>query len=434
MSGAKDLEELMSKENFELRLRVEAQLKKKPLVFDSNGHCAKAPRELLWILEAQEGGHLPNLFEALQSKAPLTTPLILGEASVLNRCAYCGEWLQLATDGRRLFPSTPCSYPDGVPLSFELNVPSGVMVVGNDFREHFKVFGNYEVNTPLGCDQTTHAMAAIGCAHAFVGNSSPGMYRTGPDQFTIATEGYDDRSEKTRKPQGKQVASIDTDLWWYSIVDEDEFKRRGYKKGDYDVDRVKVTPGVYTFTHHAHMKSFDRSSSRPTIYTTIVWTRPPDPVKDYKKEAVSRNFTAGQVIANSMRRYPTLYNGLDAVQGVADHIFCVIGGGGSWHANGFVQYDPDMRADDPAVEIPVFNKKYQWYPLCEFSALWRAAGLGGGTALHLNPSFLALARNVSQCIITYGSEGSPQNVKIAVRCLKALNAKYPIAKTAKRKT
>ena len=176
-------------------------------------------------------------------------------------------------------PKNTCPYPNGIPLTFELNVPSGIMIVANDLRPHFDFVGDYDVNTAMGCVKTTKAMEAIGCAYAFVGNSCPGMYKTGENTFTISCGGYDEKTEEDIEPEGVRVAGIITDLWWYAIVDVDEFERRGCE-GQRGIDRVQVEPGVYRFTHFQHLDHDE--NDQPFIYTLIEWVRPPEPVRDYQ--------------------------------------------------------------------------------------------------------------------------------------------------------
>lgn len=221
-------------------------------------------------------------------------------------------------------------------------------------------------------------------------------------------------------PRGTHVASICTDLWWYSIVDYDEFKRRGCE-GEYsDAQLVSTKPGVYRFTHY---NTYSASYQKPHVYAKIEWVRDPDPVKDYASVWDKQNFTAGQVIAISIEKYPTLYGGPDGVRRVAEHILCVIGGGGDWHENGFLLYDPELSSDQEDVQIPLFDGAYDWYPMCRYSNLCRAAGIGD-YEIKLNPSFLALAYNVANCIVKHGSIKHPENVEIAKRCIEGLNKKY----------
>ena len=417
----------MKEDSFMLSMRVEEAWKDKGVNFDANGHKMSAPDHAL-ITEMSHLGEsvLQALLKAIKSQVPLADSITI-EGNCLNTCFACGEEPDFETDGIMIRPKTPCSYPNGIPLTFELNIPSGVMVVANDLRGHFDFEGDYDINTRIGCVRTTKAMEKIGCAYAFVGNSCPSIYKTGEDIFTISSGGYNKKTDEDIEPEGVHVASIITDLWWYSIVDADEFERRGCE-GQYAVDRVQVKPGVYRFTHFQHLDHSE--NDEPFTYTLIEWVRSPEPVCNYQAESTNKNITAGQVIYESIQRYPTLYDGEDAIQKVADHIFCVIGGGGDWHTNGFVQYDPDMSPDAPDIDIPVFNKVYRWYPMCEYSALCRAAGIGD-SVINLNPSFLALARNIIQSILTHGSEQihldtHNDNQEIARKCLEGLNKRYPL--------
>lgn len=357
------------------------------------------------------------------------------KGSYETECFVCGKKVALSTDGSTIFAAAPCPYPDGIPLEFELNVPSGVMVVANGLPR-FGILGNYNVNTTIGCVKTTKAMETIGCAYAYVGNTCPGMYRVGDNRFIIASggtgEGDDD---EPIDPPGEHVGGIITDLWWYSIVDLDEFKRRGLKEDRRNYDFVATKPGVYKFTHFVHLKSFEWDCKKPEIYTEIEWVRSPDPVKDYRAKFMAKNFTAGQVVSHMIKSWPGMYSGPDYIMRAADFVFCVIGGGGSWHPNGFVIFDPDMLFNTPEVEIPVFDKPFSWYPLSEkYSKLCCAAGIGE-KKINLNPSFAALAKNVAYCIAKHGnspSGGDPdpektsaRNKAIAQKCLEKLLEKYP---------
>ena len=244
-------------------------------------------------------------------------------------------------------------------------------------------------------------MENIGCAHAFVGNSCPDVYQTGRDTFVVVTPGYNEETDKELPPEGNRVAGVCTDAWWYSIVDGDEFTRRNCEE-EYDVEKVEVRPGVYQFTHFMHIKEKSEEkddSSKPFIYTEIRWIRQPDPVRDYQKEWSKKNLTAGQIIYNLIERFPTLYDGDDAVQKAANKIF-FIGRKGDWHENGFVQYDAGMKADAPSVDIPVFDKPYRWNTHLDLDSLPVLVANGSN---FLNPSFLELAINVVRYIAKHGA-------------------------------
>ncbi len=413
-----------------LGIEIEEFLKEE-ILFDANGHSLFRPDIFFRALRSLKKSSLLALSRAIKTKIP-STAMIKFKGLYGCRCDMCGLMPTFVTDGIRLKVLEPCDYPGVLPLSCELNIPSGIMMVANDLRPAFDVFGNFGINSKIGCLKTTRAMADIGCAFAFVGNSCPSMYRFPGNRFTIANYGSGYLLDGILKHQrGRRVAGICTDLWWYSIVDGDEFKRRGCES-KHQADSVRIKPGVYRFSHHMYERDFDHDA-RHIIYSSIEWIRPPDPVKDYLAEFRRRNFTAGQVISSLMTQRPDLYS---SVRSIADHIFCVVGGGGNWHPNGFVQYNPDMSIDCPEVAIPKFTGVDHWYPLSEYSSLCCAAGIGK-ESIFLNPSFAALAKNVASCIADHGmKKGSNltdeqyktenQNTKeLAMRCLKALEEKYP---------
>jgi len=271
----------MNENFFMLSVKVTTALEGKEVTFDANGHKVLKLDTGVILLELMKLGEntLRSILHAINSQVPLSDFVVL-RGNVLIPCYTCGEEPDFETNGLVLRAKSTCPYPDGIPLIFELNVPSGVMIVANDLRRHFDFQGYYSVNTVIGCVKTTKAMEAVGCAYAFVGNSCPGVYKTKEDTFVIASMGYDRETDKEIQPEGVHVAGIVTDLWWYSIVDGDEFARRGCE-GEYDVDRVQVRPGVYRFTHHS-LDHEDNFETQPFIYTLIEWVRPPDPVRDYQ--------------------------------------------------------------------------------------------------------------------------------------------------------
>ena len=420
-------EDIMLIRRVKARFPIDDAVRKNKIKFSCGGHSIGKPDYLTVQLDALSDQALTELSRAVKKGKKLDKPIIL-KGNCLNKCFICGEEPDLCIDGVSMRPEKPCAYPKGISLSFELNVPSGVMVVANDLRPEFKVLGDYDINTRMGCVKQSLAMAKQGCAHAFVGNTCPGVYKVGKDKFVIANPIYDEKRDKTVLPKNwEEVASICTDLWWYSIVDADKFKRRGLKFGE-GIDKVNVRPGVYKFTHFRHLLDFDDSSGKKVIFSEVQWVRPPDPVIDYMGGFMKMSFTAGQVIYNHITQWPTLYKGANGIQRVADHIFCVNGGGGDWHPNGFVQYDPDMPANSPEVPIPQFDQPYHWYPLSEgYCALDRAAT----GKLNLNLSFAALAKNVLRCIIKHGSRSSRNKKedrnsrKLAEKFLKNIDKLYP---------
>lgn len=252
-------------------------------------------------------------------------------------------------------------------VTFELNVPSGIMVY-NDSLPEFEVLGDYDINTEEGCIKQTLAMTKIGCAHGFVGNTCPGIYQVDKDRFTVAIPGYNKKTLNSKRYKGKQVGSITTDLWWFSLADGDEYQKRG---GDLDdVRQTKVRPGVYQVVHNL---DFRRDRTKQFDFAVITWIREPDPPKDYLEEFRNRNYTAGQIIDDMRKRSPRYYGGENGMFLAANMLMCVIGTGGNWHPNGFVQYEPELPEGLEECPIPQFDECFKWYPLSEYSALVGAA-------------------------------------------------------------
>ena len=439
---------------------LESRIKAKKIAVETGGHeIYFDPMQVRMRLLDPEDGVQEALMEALKTGTKMTTPFVIGEASrSYGGCGYCGVKVPWTTDGTRVYTDSVCAFPNGLEYSFELNVPSGVMIVANDLRPAFEPEGDFSINAPSENMKCTLAYAEIGCAHAFVGNSCPAVYMQEDGTMLIGSPGYTrGGNEKKNDPRfANRVASICTDLWWYSIVDQDEFTRRGLKLGYSGAEPVTVKPGVYRFAHYFFRRDFDHDAyDKPTVYSKIEWVREPDPVRDFAAERAGMNFTAGQVIANSIKKWPTLYSGHFATRSVADHIMCVIGGGGSWHENGFVVYDPEMKASDPEVAIPDFSdptyravrekdeldeligrvREERWYPLCEYSGLVKA----GKGQIHLNPSFVALARNVAKAVMSVPEPKQPsggstslkdtitawrRNVKAATEALAGIDKLY----------
>lgn len=381
------------------------------------------------IFDIVKSKDMKTLIEVMSSKHQPDKWIPLRK-SILCRCSNCGDAVQFMFNGKTLKIEDECPFKGNVSYEFELNVPSGKMVVANDLRQYFRVIGHYDVNTAKGCMLTSQKYAEVGMAHAMVGNTCPGVYKLANDKFAI---GY--------RVKGRKVGSVCTDLWWYSIADFDEYHKR---KCDVDHNVVKCKPGVYKFKHLYHNVERDASGS---VYTQIDWVRDPDPIKNYSSDYDSLNLTAGQVVKEALkwnihthdiegRKRPLK----EAIMFAADHILCVGGNGYEYHKNGFLSVSPDLNNDSPSIKIPLFDREHGWYPLYKDSFLVRASGNGEEPYWHdgltpkdliLNKSFVALAFNVLHCIVKYGvikqlvHDQSESTVEYANLALKGFMNKYP---------
>ena len=220
----------------------------KELPFRANGHrCSLAD------------GAVATVFDDLALPRSLS-PFIpqLGSA----RCWTCGDALELAVSDDSVSVREPCAYPDGITTVITLAVPSGRLIVSDslrpayDWREEDLTAG---YNCSLGQAQAIRVMAAQGCAFGYVGNSCPGLYRTGDGTYAVASPAYDEEADKELPPDGwEELAGIITDLWAYSIADYADWENRdaGRSAARWGRTAVDVTPGTYEFTHHTGERSF----------------------------------------------------------------------------------------------------------------------------------------------------------------------------------
>ena len=197
-------------------------------------------------------------------------------------CSKCEYHIPIFFDGHNII-ADKCCRPDEVPApEFELNVPSGYLIVSDDLRGNgFELsYSVGNLNNDYTLMDVPYHYANIGMAHAFVGNSSPRLYRIkGTDTYVIRDyipeadwdEDYHPETSYEKEPENyEKLAQILTGLWWYSIVDYDEFLKRGNtfeSKEDSNLHKVAVKPGVYRF-HHQPL---------PPYQTTFTWIRDPDP-------------------------------------------------------------------------------------------------------------------------------------------------------------
>ncbi len=104
----------------------------------------------------------------------------IGFVSVFDHlftCRTCGDHVALDIREDIVVAKEECPYPDGLVTVTEVAFPSGSIVVSDDLRDIYDVsdkdrsFASY--NSSLGVAQVVEAMAEIGCAYGYVGNTSP---------------------------------------------------------------------------------------------------------------------------------------------------------------------------------------------------------------------------------------------------------------------
>jgi hypothetical protein len=185
-------------------------------------------------------------------------------------CAVCDQRPQVQVLPTEVAVTNSCPYPNGIITEITLAVPSGKIVVADSLSPLYHwdrdEVGDY--NSTAGQAKAIRAMEAAGCAYGPVGNSCPGLYRTGPDSYTIARPGWDDDYEEL-PAEGERLAGICTNSWGYSIADLDDFLQRGGDVDGFDADVVEVSPGVYRFTHLTGQADFDHYAAGPLVFARV---------------------------------------------------------------------------------------------------------------------------------------------------------------------
>ncbi|MFD6115524.1 hypothetical protein ACFWG0_36315 [Streptomyces yangpuensis] len=103
-----------------------------------------------------------------------------------------------------------------------------------------------------------------------VGNSCPGLYRTGPDSDIIASPRYDD-DDNPSLPESARLAGICTDLWAYPISDLEHWKSQGGDSANlgWSDTVVEVPPGTCRFIHHSGERGFDRDAVETVTFAHV---------------------------------------------------------------------------------------------------------------------------------------------------------------------
>lgn len=398
----------------------------------------------------------------------LTRALETGEAVEYQRlgttcdfqCPNCDKELEIFCNGKDfIIRGEPCDHPEGVGFAeFEINIPSGKIVVANDLRTWFPVNKDFDINKSIGIYATIMQYAEINLAHGFVGNSCPTVFKDG-NSFRIGNwpedikdpdpdDKYASIPNPEQCPWGEDVASVTTDLWWYSICDFDDLISRA---AHYTPDRnihdylehwsryvLEVKPGVYRFRHDVESSRGDWGE--PTTYATFEWVREPEDMKDLVAADAEMEITVAEALIQSCLDWPTLYLPQSpdsaplsrkhlsweecspeqkerALARVADHIMCANSNGIDWHPNGFPRMEISDEARRLAQDILIrpFEGQHHWYPISpSFSVITRAAKVFSENCHYesefLKPDFARLALNICQNIIEFGEKPQLNNL------------------------
>jgi len=438
-------------------LRKDADGNERQLPIDWNGHWKNGAEwdSTDWIRRPEE--RYRELFYDFGFGAPLLTEeeaVRLAEAIETGtelpefipfirmskmRCTHCHSPHTLASNGISIKVLEPCPRPEGLLQAvIRLNVPSGKLVFANDLRSWFRTPADYDINSRLGCHLTTLEYGKIGMAHGFTGNTCPGIWRMPDGRILIANEPAGDRWDAEKKtyipiPEseretlgGEAVGSICTDLWWYCAVDQDELQRRAdyynIPMPDCDMDILDVEPGVYEVRYNHEARKADDCDTL-AVYAEFERVGDPEPLRDWVAEDAAKDYSAGQYLYQSICAWPDLWSrdkawdDMDkeeqtkALWNAADHLLFTLGNGHEWHKNGFPLDCVNLPKRARSIRIPPFRFQGHVYPLDSAGAVSEAVGQRcwekkKSKPLYMNPSFIKLALNMLQAVISYGAQPS----------------------------
>lgn len=439
--------------------------------FDKQYFLPEMTFALLWFKE--------ETINALADGQALSSPEVISLG--IHNCPYCAAYIKFSFDGHNLTIIGECANPGGFKdVSVELNIPSGKMVFANDLRRWFKIHGSYNINLDVGIVRTIQAYEKVGMAHGFVGNTCPRIYKENETSISISASPLenkwdedskkyidrDDEEVKKETPSGEDVGGICTDLWWYSVVDYNDFRVRFLNTGGTlkafkefvkrSCTVVDVTPGVFTVQHFFVHKD-ETLVGEPLHYAKITWSRQAEKLNLYEKyKNMSR--TIGQCYLVAVREYPTLHGFTEddfsknltlaecaqkllsfpsdriehSFYRFLDHTFCTLGGGVEWHRNGWGS-GIEIPEETPDFPMPILTQKYSWYPMCRKYCVLYLCSLNkkiNGEKISFNESFLAAAYNVIHNILRYGTKArskteEKEQIEIARESLKGLASRYP---------
>lgn len=353
------------------------------------------------------------------------------------------------------------------------------MALGNDFRKAFRLIGNIE-----GDEETSKCYEEIGMIFSFVGNCCLHLIQKDTKHFVMCCA--DDESET--KVGGTYVGGVVCDLWWFSLVDHDEYTRRfGHTPDEKDVDVIECAPGVYEFNFES-----DKRDDEIEVVCEIRWRSEPTELVDYLKKQRVKNYTAGQIVDWNMKKLQKIHdefaegilesrkqlvdclekivealrsrsenntelakllelkersleeaklelNKLTTQTTVYEVVDMILGSPESdhfqVHENGWLSSDGNLPDDLPDIQIPVLQEKYDWEELSDDSFLAIVAGLCKDDwfgvepeRVTLNESFTELAFNMLHAMLTVGwlnEKPRQRTIETTKKILFGIAKRYP---------
>lgn len=270
-------------------------------------------------------------------------------------CEHCGERFYVDVDVDKktittgiidqttfeLIDNAVCKYSEGFPeFSVQINVPSGKLVFGNDFRNLITIDDDdaHDINHVQGKIKYSKNNADAGLVLLFVGNTCPSVFKK-DDQLLIMNQEYDHEIDDYKEdPTLQNLGSICTDLWWFSAMDYDHFMIAqeelrnddpdSYEEIEFDNNTfiVDVEPGRYEFSSRHHLlKDEDNElySIGKRIGNCVIVEKP--------EEILTGDDLLDSVFWKTWQKDKNRYKGAyPTMTRLAEHMFCILGNGYVW--------------------------------------------------------------------------------------------------------
>ena len=199
--------------------------------------------------------------------------ILLNDVHKFGYCLECGKNLEYKFNGKTIKVVEPCEYPNGsLPISFNINVPSGIMVFANYFDnvDTFDINESYRLGLHGAAEHKMELehYAKQNIAQVFCGNSCPGVYLDG-NKLLVGNPGYEENEggeEIVHELPGTEIGSICTDLWAWSMTCMDTYNKLECDNQEF---HINVKPGKYRVTQYWYSKGGYGDGSEPDIFAEI---------------------------------------------------------------------------------------------------------------------------------------------------------------------
>lgn len=126
---------------------------------------------------------------------------------------------------------------------------TGKIIVENDLRDFYG--HKYLDNTgATGTIEVIDHYQKMGMLHGYVGNSCPSVAVSNEKGIIQIGLKYDEDYNRILPDETfENKCSITTDLWWYSIVDLEDFKTKFPEEDESGFTVIDVPPGTYRLEH-----------------------------------------------------------------------------------------------------------------------------------------------------------------------------------------